>query len=105
MNVPGAVPSILSGETDQNVPATAPAAFEPTLLNVIAVTQELFPGSAPEIERMADPEDAEHPFVVVTVQWAGDPRASVEKRLEWHRRVSRACVGMPGGIRLSMVSP
>ena len=104
MSIPASTASILSGGTDQ-CPATAPTTFEPSFHKVVAVTQEMFPGSAPEIETMADPEDAENPFIVVTVQWAGDPRESVKKRLDWHRRVSLACAGQPGGVRLSIVSP
>jgi hypothetical protein len=104
MTLPGSVPSVFSGQTDQ-LSSVLSAALNPTLGNVIGMTREMFPGSAPEIETVADPEDAAHPFLMVTVQWAGDPRDSVEKRLEWHRRIARLGGGKTPGIRLSIVCP
>jgi len=72
------------------------------LRDVLTITGEMF-SCEPELERMFDSEDAEHPFVVLTVKARGEAKELVERSLEWHERVSRAVSGNFGLLRLSLI--
>ena len=78
------------------------ADLDPNIAEVVAITQDLF-DCAPVFEVMRDPEAPEHRFVVVTVEHQGEPEESLEKRLEWHRRVRSVSPGHFGNLRLLIV--
>ena len=75
---------------------------DPRIADVLSVTQEMFPGrSIAELDH--DPEAPERPFVVITVAWDGSPKEIVQKRMEWHARISELASGSSGPLRLSIV--
>lgn len=76
---------------------------DPCILDLIKVTEELFPGS-PEIESESDPSDPDQRFVVLTVRFKGDVRAAIAQQLEWHERVSHLKEGSSGQLRLNVVT-
>lgn len=72
------------------------------LLDVCSLTQELF-GEAPYFEVAVDPADPDSPFVIATVNWAGDARELIELRLQWHARVRGVLPEGADKLRLSVM--
>jgi hypothetical protein len=68
---------------------------------VIKVSADLFPGSL-DARWESDPELPNQLFLVVTVQANGQPRELVQRRREWHRRVSQSLPD--ANIRLCLTS-
>ena len=58
------------------------------LADVVCVTQELFPGQV-SLQVMSDPEYPQERFTVIEAQTSGDVPDVVDRRAEWHRRVTR----------------
>ena len=54
---------------------------------IARISEELFPGPL-EARCETDPEQPTEQFLVLTVHADGDPEEVVERRREWHRRVS-----------------
>ena len=71
-------------------PATAtPSVDLPSLMtDVFRITQELFPGEV-SARVMSDPQYPQECFTVVEAQASGPPEEVVDRRVEWHKRVSR----------------
>lgn len=95
---------LLERELMQRARATSqkPQEHDPRIADVLSVTQEMFPGrSIAELDH--DPEAPERPFVVITVAWDGSPKEIVQKRMEWHARISQLASGSSGPLRLSIV--
>lgn len=73
--------------------APSPAAVSPIdlpklMADVFRVTEELFPGEV-SARVMSDPEYPEESITVIEAQASGHPEEVVDRRVEWHRRVSR----------------
>ncbi len=68
--------------------APSPIDLPKLMVDVFRVTQELFPGEV-SARVMNDPEYPEEHFTVIEAQASGPPEKVVERRVEWHRRVSR----------------
>ncbi|HET6882024.1 MAG TPA: hypothetical protein VFI31_17790 [Pirellulales bacterium] len=68
---------------------------------VIDASASLFPGPL-EAHWENDPELPNQQFLVVTVHASGQPRQLVERRREWHRRVSKSLPD--ANIRLCLTS-
>ena len=84
-----------------NLPACAPP--DPRIAAIVAITQTIFSGASPTFELDRDPEDPGHQFVVVTVEWQGDPKSINSRRLEWHEQVDRLSPDTSEMIRLSVI--
>jgi hypothetical protein len=55
---------------------------------VVDITRDLFPGAV-SAELLDDPEYPQDRYMVFTAQFHGAVEESVERQLEWHRRVAR----------------
>ena len=58
------------------------------MADIIGITQELFPGAVSTYV-LDDPEYPQSRFTVIEAQASGPVEDVVERRVEWHRRVSR----------------
>jgi hypothetical protein len=72
------------------------------ILELIAATQEMFPGVL-DAELMRDPEEDANGFIVLTVNWTTDLSQLIETRLKWHEKISQLFPGSFGLLRLSIV--
>jgi hypothetical protein len=70
------------------VAAAAPVDLPNLMADVFRVTEELFPGEV-SARVMSDPEYPQERFTVIEAQASGSPEEVVDRRVEWHRRVSR----------------
>jgi hypothetical protein len=77
------------------------AVTEPCLAGVVEMTQQLF--GVPEVSVEQDPEVPDVPMVVFTVFPKGTPHELVDKRMEWHRRMSSMLTDRPNDYRLSII--
>jgi hypothetical protein len=75
---------------------------DPRLADVVAVTQELFPGE-PTIDLSRDPEDPDNPFVVITVKARADSAELLNRRFKWHDRIRDLTPGHSGSLRLTII--
>jgi hypothetical protein len=73
-----------------------------SIADVVAMTQEMF-DCAPVFEVMRDPEDPDCSFVVLTVEFRGDPSELLTKRLDWHSRIKALSRGDNANLRLSII--
>jgi hypothetical protein len=64
------------------------SAFSDIVGDVVGITQELFPGEV-SAYLLDDPEYSEGRLTVIEAQASGSIDGLVERRAEWHRRVSR----------------
>lgn len=95
----------LRARLDRNsshAPEARPYRQDPRLLDLCSLTQELF-GCIPSFESAVDPDEPDFPFVVVTVDWSGDPRELIQRRIQWHERVRGLAAGDSGKLRLSVM--
>lgn len=75
---------------------------ETELADIIAVTQELFPGEV-EVETGCYETDPPEGFVILTAKGHSTDFAELTKRsLEWHRRVEELQPDYLGRIKLSL---
>ena len=79
------------------------AIFDPKIISVVKVTQELFSGSTIEIETESDPMEPENEFVVVKVSCKGELQEILKKEMEWNRKLDKSEPGYSGRIRLLVV--
>jgi len=83
--------------TPEFVRGPEPALAEQTLMDIVAVTAELFPGEMGlEVER--EPFSTDPPFLVVRVSSTGSSSEIVEKETRWHQRIWH----IPGGRELNL---
>lgn len=68
---------------------------------ILEISAQLFPGPL-QLDHESDPESPGERFLVLTVRASGSPRELVERRREWHRRVSEVLPDM--SIRLAITS-
>jgi hypothetical protein len=71
----------------------------PCIPEILRITEEMFPGPV-SVETTCDPEDPDVKFVVVNVSYHGDVKRAVDKRIEWHQRVSQVQHGVSQMTRL-----
>ena len=62
--------------------------FSEIMADIVAITRELFPGAV-SAYFLDDPEHPQGRLTVIEAQASGAVDALVERRSEWHRRVSR----------------
>ncbi len=58
------------------------------IANVVRITQDLFPGTV-SIQVMNDPEYPQDGFTVIEAQASGSIEQVVDRRAEWHKRITR----------------
>lgn len=74
--------------TDFAASARSSEPFDSGMLEVLRVTQEMFPGGI-RVEQFIDPDDPYVEAVVIRVRTADSPPEIVSRRLEWHERISQ----------------
>ena len=79
----------LEERLDANHARVAPAPDLSSLMaDVVRVTQELFPGDV-SVQVMNDPEYPHDGFTVIEARASGTIEEVVDRRAEWHKRVTR----------------
>lgn len=97
-----------SSAASASPPSIAVVAGNPTLevresarlKEALAITEEMF-ASRPGFEAMCDPDDPDHPFVLITVSSRGTLRELVQRHIEWGDRVRHLNADL--SLRLSIL--
>jgi hypothetical protein len=80
----------------------APFDMASVMVDVRAITQELFPGKC-EFTNEFDPEYPQDRYVVVNVEATGDLKEIAQRGVVWHERMRQLSASLFGILRLSII--
>ena len=75
---------------------------DPRLLDVVQLTNELFPGVV-SLEITCDPSEPDEKVVVLRVESRDSVKQIIQQRNTWHRRIAEIPAGFSGQFSLSVV--
>jgi hypothetical protein len=73
---------------------------EARLSEALSITKDMF-ATSPSVQTMSDPDDPDHPFILLTVHAQGDTRELIERHVEWGSRVRP--INLDLSLRLAIV--
>jgi|GEM_PF-6157076 len=82
----------LKSERSVNTTLQSPLLNESDLLEIVRITQEMFPGKV-TVEVVSDPSEPDEEMIVFEVNSAESVNRIIELRREWHRRIAQSKPG------------
>jgi hypothetical protein len=96
------VETLAANQAARNKPGVPIGPFTRHMIQLMQVTQDLFPGPV-NVKLMCDPEVPSDSFVVFKVESKGEPKEIVDKQLEWHQRIRVILADPHEELRLSII--